>query len=529
MKYKLIIILFFLCAALNAASPPDTTEIRMKIKGSRVPGTAAVADVGGIKITAEEFLNSYEYGPAFVKREKDSQKHYLDLMIYEKLLAKEGYSKGLDTAGDLQEMLSDIKGDLASEQMYRRDIWNKIKISKAAIESGIEKSLITYNIRWIYRKTLEEISDDFSGIKSGIPFDSVFNAQLNETITYDLRSMETNAFKLSRNNPALMTIVDSMKAGGLSGPVKTSDGFYIVRLDNVWKNMTVTETEYEKMKYDVETVLFRDKADSLSDIYVQKMMKKEHPVIGRLAFNMLKAVLSKKILTPEEYASWDMLKNIRPFEPGFDPADPAHWIDNKLVDLKSGTLTLRDYLRWYRTREPYIKFNKTSHQAFFQSLEQTVWRMVRDRLLTAEAEKRKFDRSEDVKRQVKWWQDKLVFSKMKLELAAGIKLDSSAVSNYYEKNLRQYRDDKGVQKPFSEVKNIVRDDLYAFEYTKKLINSVLALKERTKITINSSVLNSLQIDISNDPKAIDVYTVKNGGTFMRQAFPVIDYEWQYLQ
>ncbi|MGE5497971.1 MAG: peptidyl-prolyl cis-trans isomerase [Syntrophothermus sp.] len=500
----------------------------MKIKKSSVPGTASVADVGGIRISAEEFLNSYEYGPAFVKREKDSQRRYLEFMIYEKLLAKEGYSKGLDTTGELKEMLADIKGDLASEQMYREDIWNKIRIGKAAIESGIKKSLITYNIRWIYKKSLEEISDDFAGIKNGLPFDSLFNAQLNESITYDLRSVETNAFKLARNNPALKSIIDSLKAGEISNPVKTPDGFYIVRLDNIWKNMAVTETEYEKLKYDVRTTLFRDKADSLSDIYVQKLMKRESPVIERLTFNMLKAVLGKKLLVPTQYAEWDMLKNIHPFEPGFNPDEAARWMDRNLVQLKSGTVTLGDFFRWYRTREPYIKLNETSHQAFFQSLEQTVWRMVRDRLLTAEAEKRKFDRSENVKRQVKWWEDKLVFSKMKLEIAAGIKVDSISVKDYYEKNIRQYVDDKGAKKPFEEVKNDARNDLYAFEYTKKLINRVLGLKERTKITINSKILNALPADIKDDSGAIDVYSVKNGGTFMHQAFPVIDYEWQYM-
>ena len=39
-------------------------------------------------------------------------------------------------------------------------------------------------------------------------------------------------------------------------------------------------------------------------------------------------------------------------------------------------------------------------------------------------------------------------------------------------------------------------------------------------------LKDLYVDTENDPRAIDVYSVKKGGIFPRPAFPTIDYEWQ---
>ena len=35
-----------------------------------------------------------------------------------------------------------------------------------------------------------------------------------------------------------------------------------------------------------------------------------------------------------------------------------------------------------------------------------------------------------------------------------------------------------------------------------------------------------RIPVEEDPKAVDIYAVKKGGTFPRQAFPVIDMMWE---
>ena len=77
-----------------------------------------LAKVGPWNVTAQEFMLSYEYGPAFTKRESDSKKHYLTYMIYEKLLALDGYDRGLQSSPMVKEVLEDtfalhcVKGEV---------------------------------------------------------------------------------------------------------------------------------------------------------------------------------------------------------------------------------------------------------------------------------------------------------------------------------------------------------------------------------------------------------------------------------
>ncbi|MGE5410708.1 MAG: hypothetical protein ACM3MI_07085, partial [Clostridiales bacterium] len=315
-------VLFFPVAALFA-SGNDSSEVKnfLNIDDSKY-SSIIIASVGDMKITAQEFLTSYEFGPAFVKRENNSLRKYLDFMIYEKLLAKEGYSLGVDKSEDLRLILSDIEGDLATEQLYRKTIWDKIKISNTEIEKGVKKEQVLVSLKWIFRPTLMEIEKDYMAIKNGAPFDSIFNRQFSsstDSIRYEDRSMEITRFKLERQNPLLSGIIDTLKAGQISLPIKTKDGCYIVKLDNESRNMIITESDLEKTKHDVEKVLFKERADSLSNQYVNSLLLSAGPVIIRLTFNILKANIAKKILTEDQFVKWDILKNIRPDYPDFNP------------------------------------------------------------------------------------------------------------------------------------------------------------------------------------------------------------------
>ena len=73
-----------------------------------------VAEIGNLKITAEEFVYSYEFGPAFPKKKKDSKLTHLNYMINEKLLALEGYDNGVMEKEYAKEIYNDIESDLAS-------------------------------------------------------------------------------------------------------------------------------------------------------------------------------------------------------------------------------------------------------------------------------------------------------------------------------------------------------------------------------------------------------------------------------
>ena len=194
--------------------------------------------------------------------------------------------------------------------------------------------------------------------------------------------------------------------------------------------------------------------------------------------------------------------------------------------MKDGKFLLGDFLNWYTTRDLYIRLNTKSPRAFFASVEQLVWRMVRDRMLMQRAYQRGLQNRESVVKQKKWWEEKLVYRAAKLEIENSIKQDDNTLHKYYAEHQRDYRNDKENIRSFEEVKDDVSRDAFAYEVTKRLLHQIVQFKRKYKVEINDEKLKDLYVDIENRPKAVDVYTVKKGGVFPHTVFPSIDYEWQ---
>jgi len=485
-----------------------------------------VARVGPIVITAKEFLISYEYGPAFVKRGKDSKKRFLNFMINEKLLALDGYKQGVQSEAEIKETLSEIEGDLATEELFKDDVMSKVEVPEEEIENSVAKAKIHLSLKWLFTQSLEDMKHKSRLLKEGISFDTLFIQQLNDSTVYEDRYLETSLFKLETKNPDLAKIVDVLPVGKVSHPISTPDGWYFIKIINSWTNALTTETEKMKLRYNVERALFKRKMDALSDQYVRNMMSEANPIIIRKTFNLLRAYIGEKILPPEKFYDWNLGKQVLEEFGPLNITDIEKHGDLHLVEYSQGTFKLEDFLIWYRTRESNIRFKTSSQKSFFVSLQQMVWRMVRDNLLVKRSYQRGLQNREIVKTQKQWWKEKILYSATKSNLIQSIEANDAQLREYYLKNKRSYRNRTGEVIPFNKAKWDVRRDYYSSEITKKLLHRILNLRQQYKVEIYEDILNRLFVNMENDSKAIDVYVVKKGGTFPRPAFPTIDNDWK---
>src|ERR1041385_5767883 len=476
-----------------------------------------VARVGSHAITAQEFLLNYEFGPSFAKRENDSKRRYLNFMVYEKLLALDGYSRGVDASEEAKQMLDEITGDLATEELYKEDILKKVKVSGKSLQDGINKERVSLSVRWIYKRTKEEIVTQQRLLEDGISFDSLYSRQFTDSVKPDERSMETTKFHLEIQNPILARVLDTLAAGRISGAIPAPDGFYILKVVNVSLNSLTTESESMKAREDVRRALVQRRADSLSDRYVDQIIQGRQPAIVRRTFDILEARLAKNILSEQKYSEWKLNERLIDRWGSADYSLPDD--SDTLVLLKGSVYRVHDFLRWFHAREYNLTLNSAAPELFFTSLEQLIWRMVRDRLLAERAYKRGFQRRDVVKKQLRWWNDKIVYKMVRSEIAESIKYSDDKLKAYFEEHKKNYRDTKGEPIAYDSAKDEVLKDYYSFELTKRSVHKILKLKEKYGVRINEKALNELYVDIEHDPRAIDVYAVKKGGVFPRPAFP----------
>jgi len=465
-----------------------------------------VAEVGPLKINAEEFIYSYEFGPAFPKRKENSKRNHLNYMINEKLLALDGYEKGFMEKEFAKGMYSDIVSDLITEELFKKEILPKVDINDSEIEKVIDKKLSEYEIRWLYASNAEILQNYLLQLKNGVSFDTLFFIQINDSVFVDDRQMKSSLYNIYVKNPIFAQIIDTLSAGRVSAPIHTDDGWYIIKIDNIWKNLITTESEFNKLKSESIEAITKSKSDALSDQYVKDLFDRGNPIIKRDVFNVLRSYLGKFILTNEKYTEWELDKklDVSLSNLGLKRGDKDTGLT--LVTSPNINISLDECIIWYRNREQYIKFIKNDLIGFSKSLENLVWLMVRDKFLTKQAYKNGYDTDEWVQKQAGWWRDKISYSTYRNELANSVVLNSEEMRALNEKNKSE-------------------SEIMSQELSKKIFTKVRELKKKYTININNDVLDKIEVSSENDKRAIEMFIVKRGNLIPRPVFPSIDNDW----
>ena len=470
-----------------------------------------VASVGNIKITVDEFTNSYEFGPAFVKRKPDSKLNYLNYMVNEKLLSLYAHELGLDSTNQVKETITDFENDLATELMFKKEILPLVKYTKEEIDSVVVQKSLELEIRWLFEKDENNITKVLSELRASIPFDSLFQKQINDSVFYDTRSMKISRYDLGKKNPVLASIVDTLQIGNYSAPIKTNDGWYIIELNNVTQNMIMNETDLQKYRDEAVEALSKKKMEKLSDGYIEKLYDKSNPVVHKNVFNIALVHTANFVLSKESYNEWGLSDLLKKSVSELGDVNKENIGNLELVSLNGGGITLNEFIIWFRNRIEYIKFDKTSLNRYGYSLFDTVQRMIRDRLLTKEAYKKGYQHDGSVQSQMKNWRDKILFSAVRNELMNSI---------YVNNNELNYNSNDNTDNNMEKVRA---------EFSIKLYRLLKELTGKYNVSINKEILQKVKVTNENDPHAIDLYTVKKEGIIPRTPYPTIDNDWQYWQ
>lgn len=491
----LFILSFLFFAQYNAAFA--------RIQDYGFPDKEIVARVGEIDITVDEFVNGYEFSPAFIKRLQDSKASYLKYLIYEKLLALQSINLGFDKQEQPSEMYAAILDDLATEALFKEDILSSVSVSDAEVDTVISQKNIELELKWLYCEHSNEIKKIFGELKKGASFDSIYNQQFNESVFQDMRSLKTSRYNLGKNNPRLANIIDTLQVGMHSLPIHTDDGWYIVLLTNVWNNQIVSEAEYEKLRYESIQAVTKRKMDEASEDYVNHLMTKAAPVIEKDAFEFAQAYIAQFVLPKEKRLGWGLSDVMSSFKE-YDNSNTLN--KETLVTYSGGIVTVEEFLIWYRNRSEYIKFDKTDFPKYSYSMKQAIWRMIRDELLTALARQKGMYEKPEVIAQAEWWREKIAFSTMYNKLKNMVRIQ-------VEEQPGSYTDQESVENTFNDLMN------------EKLLREINTMKKKYDIEINEEVLSNIKVSEENNPTAINLYVVKKGGLIPHTPYPTIEHFW----
>ena len=479
-----------------------------------------IAAVGRVTITKQDLLDSYEFGPAFVKRLRNPLRKHLEFMIDERLLALEAERLRYDTTQFVRERVAALEEDLTVDELYKDDVLSHVKLSEKEVEAGIQKAKMNLRLRWLFsdnKRQAEQLSEQ---LKSGASFDSLYVAQEDSAN----RNLATTLLKLESDAPDFATGIRALRTQQVSAPLQGPDGYYIVRIDQVWQNPLMSETEYERLKYATVEALRTAQAGKLAAEHVRTKMKSSHPVIKADGFNIVRAFLADKGLSRDTQVKWAIPSTFMT-EAGPMPINASErFLKRPLVTFAGQTLNVRDYVRWFDVRQFQLK--RSSLAAFNSSVKQTIWKMVQDKLLSQEAYSRGLNRRTEVAHEAKKWEAKLLYLAGRSHLLRTISIPDSALKKQYQQAKKRYRDADGKQLTFERARDAVWLDAYYDAEMITLLRTLQQLRKKHDVVINEDAFLQLATQIPREPQAIDVKIYKPGGTFPRVAFPSIDERWQ---
>ena len=496
----------------------------LQLSSTSAQDTATVARVGGQRITVGDLVENYEYGPAFPRRGRDPFRRYLKFMTFEMLLAQEAKRHRLDTTLFVRERVQALEEDLAVDELYRSEIMKNVNLSEADVDSAVQQARWNIRLRWIYRRERVQAEEVARRLRAGASFDSLYRESTDSMDVPGERSLESTVLKLWRDSPTFADRIKGLRVQEVSETFSGPDGFYIVRIDALWQNPLVTESESAEMREEAAIILRSVKADALAGDYVRNAMLAANPVIKADGFNILLAYIAEKGLSRETRLTWDIPATFMTEAGPMPIGTSSRFLGRALATYGSGSFTVHDYARWYDIRQ--FQFNTSSRAAFNASVKRSIWKMVQDRLLSKEAYERGFSRLPSVAHDTEKWSTKLLYLAGRASALKSVSVSDSALRAEYERGKGRFIDAQGTIKSFDEVAGGLRITMLRAEEDRVLFRELQRLQRVTPVSINEPLLDHLARRVPSERGAIDVVVYKPGGTFPRVAVPTIDQRWQ---
>jgi hypothetical protein len=486
--------------------------------------TATIARVGGQRITVGDLQENFEFGPAFPRRGRDPFRRYLKYMTYEMLIAQEAKRHRLDTTLFVRERVRALEEDLAVDELYKREILQKVNLSEGEIDTAVQMARWNIRLRWIYRREEDRAKEVERHLRSGASFDSLFLVSTDSMDVPGERRLETTLLKLQRDSPTFADRIKGLRVLEVSDVFPGPDGFYIVRIDQLWQNPLQTESESAATREEAAVLMKSVKADALAGGYVKQIMLAANPVIKADGFNILLAYIAEKGLSRETKLTWEIPATFMTEAGPMPIGTSGRSLKKTLATYGSGSLTVRDYTRWYDIRQ--FQFNTRSLAAFNSSVKRSVWKMVQDRLLSKEAYERGFNHFPTVSHDTEKWSTKLLYLAGRASALKSVSVSDSALRAEYERVKGRFVDARGDTKSFDDVAGGLRITMLRAEEDRVLFRLLQRLQRETPVSINEPLLDDLARNVPAERGAIDVVVYKPGGTFPRVAVPTIDLRWQ---
>ena len=280
MKFKLLILTLFSVIVVFPQNNIDVTQI--------------VATVGNQNTTLKNFLDRYEDYLIWtgVRDNIPARFAILNNMINEILLRNyDDNSKVYNNPEYIKEIKWAQKEAILAF-LKDREVYAKITATDDELRQAYKRSKTKVAVRHLYAATEEEANNLYNLLKIGVSFDELARQTFMDTLLKN-NGGYLGFINWGETDPDFENAAYSLKIGEISKPIKTAQGYSIIKVEDKIQDPFLTEDGFVHMKHKLERAVKISKKIPYEAAYIKKVFDQTQVNFDEKALNAVLDDLNK--------------------------------------------------------------------------------------------------------------------------------------------------------------------------------------------------------------------------------------------
>ncbi|MGE5499592.1 MAG: peptidylprolyl isomerase [Syntrophothermus sp.] len=213
------------------------------------PGNDTLALINDTPVTSQTFARLYaeKIGRLGLTDNGDVRQKYLLNLVSDEVLIQKAKFDGMDRTPDAIKELDRLKLQELLNSWSKKHISPQINIPDEELKDLFVKFNTSIKVSHLYAPSRAEADKLYNQLSKGKDFNSLAREIFSDPELRD-NGGSLGYISVDQMDPEFEKAAYSMKKGEISHPVKTVEGYSIIRIDEIKKNPLVTETEFLKAK-----------------------------------------------------------------------------------------------------------------------------------------------------------------------------------------------------------------------------------------------------------------------------------------
>jgi parvulin-like peptidyl-prolyl isomerase len=233
-----------------------------------------LASVGKQTITREQFIDRFHHiaQRTSIADNMETRGQVLKSMIDEDILIAGARFRGLDADSASKQEYERIKIQELLNSFNRKFIRPTVTIS----DDELRQLYVNFNTRilarHLYAPTKQQADSLYNLLQHGAAFEKLALENFNDPVLREAGG-SLGYFSVDEMDPAFEEAAFALGIGETSKPVRTINGYSIIRVDDRWTKPIITETEYIQKRPQLEAYWFKRKIVQATEQYVDSLRR----------------------------------------------------------------------------------------------------------------------------------------------------------------------------------------------------------------------------------------------------------------